>query len=428
MLDIREQRKIQTLEKAWLNCGILSTATTGHIDCLPISDVRNVENIDYAFAVDEDFEGKTSYIDTVATLETVDPVVIYTAEGTFENNRFEGTCTGANNQEHKVELMTMFADNVDLTVDGIPSNEKNGIDIFEKLNDIVDSIGYRDPDSVFLKHTHDEYNPYLDGHTKCFTKNQGKLNIGDGNVFAIRTIVDTNQFNFKDPSETKNLLQTEVAFTVTKPGPFKNVTQTILCKTINLNETQQTSSGDTQTVKVDQNGNLLGKVVGSNVITFDWTGTPCTKTDLVLQGSDGNNVIRFPNNMHFRICHKVTVLEGTILQIRPGAKIGIDAGGSIVIQKRAIVNVLELGKILIEGQIENNGTIYNDGTVTIDPRNDSNNGKIANNGTINNKDDGKIENKGTLNNNGTINNDGTIATVTGGITGNEVKGNTPDTI
>ena len=90
MVEIREQDKIVTLEKAWYNCGVLSTATTGKITCLPIYDVRNVENIDYAFAVDEDFKEKTSYIDTIASMETVDPITVKDAKGTFENNKFRG--------------------------------------------------------------------------------------------------------------------------------------------------------------------------------------------------------------------------------------------------------------------------------------------------------------------------------------------------
>ena len=58
MIEIRDQKQITSLTNAWRNCGVLSTATTGSIDCLPISDVRNVETIDFAFAVDDVFQGK----------------------------------------------------------------------------------------------------------------------------------------------------------------------------------------------------------------------------------------------------------------------------------------------------------------------------------------------------------------------------------
>ena len=45
MVEIRDQTEITSLENAWKNCGVLNTASTGDIKCLPISDVRNVQNI-----------------------------------------------------------------------------------------------------------------------------------------------------------------------------------------------------------------------------------------------------------------------------------------------------------------------------------------------------------------------------------------------
>ena len=79
MVEIRDQTKITSLQNAWYNCGVLNTASTGDSTCLPISDVRNVRNIDYAFAVDDACKGKKSYIDNVATMETVDPNIVENA-------------------------------------------------------------------------------------------------------------------------------------------------------------------------------------------------------------------------------------------------------------------------------------------------------------------------------------------------------------
>jgi hypothetical protein len=428
MIGIRDQTKIQTLENAWRNCGVLNKSSTGDIDCLPISDVRNVENIDYAFAVDEIFKGEKSYIDNVATLETVDPEIVTTAEGTLQNNQLVGTSTGAPGQENKTNLKTMFANNVDLTVNGDSSDRTNGEDIFNKLFKADEAIkGEGDgADTTLLRHTHQQYIAYLDGHTRCFSKNKGETTIGDGSVAAIKKEAGTNEFILDDETTTEDeskpkatgtgLLQTEVAFNVDDDGTTKN----ILSKTINANEQQLESRGDTQTVSVGS-GTLTGIKYLTNGITFSWDGTPCTNDDLLI---DSNAT--FPNNMHFRICHKITVTSGKTLTIGNGAKIGLDVGGSIVINSGAKVNVKKGGKILIEGTIVNNGTITNNGgTITIDPLADDDIGTITNNGTIDNNEGGIITINGTIANNGTINNEGTINTVKDGIDGNPVQGNKP---
>ena len=194
-----------------------------------------------------------------------------------------------------------------------------------------------------------------------FLKTQGTTSIGDGSVAAIQKQAYTNEISLETLTETtEGFLQTEVAFSVTDE---EDDTKIILSKTINLNESQIESSGDTQDVSV-KTGFLTGKLVSSNKITFSWDGTPCSKEDFEIP-SDST----FPNNMHFRVCHKITVKEGVKLTIGPGAKIGLDEGGSIVIENGANVNVETGGKILIEGTITNDGTITNNGgTITIDPR------------------------------------------------------------
>lgn len=416
MVEIRDQTKITSLQNAWYNCGVLNTASTGDSTCLPISDVRNVKNINYAFAVDDDFKGKKSYIDNVATMETVDPNIVENAVGTLENNQLFGTSTGAKGEENRTNLKTMFAKNVDLTINDESFDKINGQDIFNKLKNALDG----EEDATFITHTHQQYIPYLDGHTKCFPKTQGTTTIGTGQVAAINKKADTNEFYFDKtlPKATDTgLLQTEVEFKVDENSTTKH----ILSKTINLNEEQQESRGDTQSVSVNtETGNLTGIDTLKDAITFSWDGTPCTKQDLIIESS---NAI-FPNNMHFRICHEIKVKSGTTLPIGPGAKIGLDKGGSIVIESGASVNVETGGEILIEGTIANNGTITNNGgTITIDPRDDKNKGTITNKGAITNK--GTIINNSTIDNNGTIKNDGIINTVKDGINGNPVDGKQP---
>lgn len=418
MLEIRDQTKITFLQNAWYNCGVLNTATTGDIDCLPISDVRNVENINYAFAVDDIFEGKKSYIDTVASMETVDPSIVQNAVGTFENNQFEGTSKGASGEENKTNLKTMFANNVDLTVNGIPSDVKNGEDIFEKLQNVVDHNDTTDPPLIPPIHKHERYFPYLDGHTTCFTKSQGTTTIGDGNVAAVNTSANTNEFSIGTPNNTGGeLLQTEVAFTVVQDGE----TKTILSKTINENYSDQAAFGDTQTVGVDtDSGDLKGEAdnsVTTGDFQFDWDGTPSTKKDLTL--SQNNKPLNIPNNTSFRVSHKITVESGTTFTVQPGASVEIASGGSIVVESGATVNVETGGKIKNEGRIENDGAIENFGTIINNFGIIDNGGTITNNGTITNDapiiaiaitNSGKITNNGTITSYSIIKNnkDGTI--------------------
>ena len=394
MVEIRDQTKITSLENAWKNCGVLNIASKGDSTCLPISDVRNVQYINYAFAVDDDFQGKKSYIDNVATMETVDPSVITDAIGTLQNNQLVGTSTGASGEENRTNLKTMFANNVDLTVDGIPSDEKNGNEIFEKLYDALEG----DADTTILRHNHVRYFPYLDGHTTCFTKGQGTTTIGDGNVAAVNTSAITNEFSTGTPNTTGvELLQTEVAFSVID----EDSTKTILSKTINENYSDQVAFGDTQSVGVSGSGNLTGgqsNSVSSGAYTLSWDGIPCTKRDITY-GSLSGKSLEIPNNMNFRICHKVTISSGTTYNVQPGAKVEIAPGGSIVVQSGATVTIASDGYIDVKSEA-----------------------------TVNVETGGTITNIGTIDNNGTINNNGTIETVTSGITGNSVQGNTPVTI
>ena len=449
MIGIRDQTKIQTLENAWRNCGVLNTSSTGDSVCLPISDVRNVSNINYAFAVDGidsdevrlglgNFKGKNSYIDNVATMETVDPNVVKTAVGTFQNNQFRGTSTGASGEENRTNLITMFANNVDLTVNGDSSDKTNGKDIFTKLFDADQAIKAEEgADTTTLTHTHKQYIAYLDGHTTCFSKNQGGTTIGDGTVAAMEKKDNTNVFIFDDettPDESKptatgtGLLQTEVAFEVVdQDGTNKN----ILSKTINVNKIQLASRGDTQTVSVGT-GTLTGIRYLRDGITFSWDGTPCTSRDILI-----NSTATFPNNMHFRICHQITVEKDSTLTIGPGAKIGLardkatNRVGSLLVESGATVNIESGGKILIEGPITNNGTINNSGTITIDPLADDYTGTITNNGTINNNNGGIIDNNGEIDNsNGsTMTNYSTINNKKGGkIVNNGVIANSITTV
>mgnify|MGYP000639830331 CR=1 FL=1 len=401
MVEIKDQTKIETLENAWYNCGILSTATTENTTSLPISDVRNVININYAFAIDEDFRGKKSYIDNVATMETVDPDVIDSAKGTFQNNQLVGTSTGANGEENRTNLKTMFANNVDLTVDGIPSDVKNGKVIFEKLSEIVFNKLDTDDDSVIYNHV--QYFPYLDGHTTCFSKNQGTTTIGTGNVLAVSTSAITNKFYFNDETLTETgdgLLQTEVAFSVTNG---EGDTKTILSKITNDKEEKTFSSGNIQTVKVDTNGNFQGNEsdsISTDVFTLSWDGTPCTNGDMNFKNLS-NKLSELPNNMNFRVSHKLTIKSGTTFTVQPGAIVEIASGGSIVVESGATVNIKE-------GIVN----IKDGGVITVE-------------GTLNNNFLGIIANNGTITNSGTITNNGTIKTVKDGINGNPVDGNQP---
>ena len=399
MIEIRDQKQITSLTNAWRNCGVLSTATTGSIDCLPISDVRNVETIDFAFAVDDVFQGKNSYIDNVGSMETVDPGVVTNAVSTFQNNQFKGTSTGAPGSGGRTDLKNMFANNLDLTVDGIPSDEINGKDIFEKLSNIV----FNTPSTAnnYEIHNHVRYFPYLDGHTTCFSKNQGTTTIGKGNVAAINTSAITNEFSIGTITGGGLLLQTEVAFSVTNDGN----TETILSKTKNDKKEPTVATGDTQSVGVSGSGDLTGgqsNSVSTGAYTLSWDGIPCTKKDITYESLSGNP-LELPNNMNFKICHQVTINSGTKFNAKPGTSIRIETGGSLVIESGATANI--------------------EGTLTI-----TGSGTITNNGKINNEEDATIKNNGTITNNGTIDNDGTIETVTSGITGNSVQGNTPVTI
>ena len=415
MVEIRDQTKITSLENAWKNCGVLNTASTGDIKCLPISDVRNVQNINYAFAVDEIFKGKKSYIDNVATMETVDPEIVTKALGTFEYNQFKGTSTGASGEENKTNLKTMFANNLDLTVDGETSDNLNGEDIFDKLYNAVNPDDIKNLETPgFVTHTHVRYFPYLDGHTTCFSKNQGTTTIGTGKVAVVKTSAITNEFYFDKPEATETttgFLQTEVAF---KVGD-----ETILSKTINESDSDQTAFGDTQIVSVDaDSGGLKGDAdnsVTTGAFQLGWDGTACTKKEITLS-QNGKKPLEIPNNMKFKVCNKVTVKKETTFNVEPGANIQIESGGSIVVGRGAVVNVKGTINILAGGKIDNKG-----GTINI-----LKGGKIENGGTITNEYDetdgvfvgGKIENYGTITNeyDGTINNEsGSTFTNTGRI-------------
>lgn len=371
MVEIRDQLKITSLKHAWENCGVFNEIANSSNDCLPISDVRNVLYIDHAFAVDEIFKGKKSYIDNVATMETVDPKIINSARETFKNNLLKGT--------DKSNLRTMFADNLDLTIDTIPNDVSNGKNIFDKLSSLINLTDDTETDEeVNFTHTHVRYFPYLDGHTKCFTNSQGKTNIGNGNVAVVNTSSVTNYFYYNKSLTSTNdgFLQTETAFTVNSKVLLYKSTDTFI-------EGIKTTVGNTKTITIGQGAffNNSGFETRTNFYTLSWDGTPCTATNFGLV-----NVCEVPNNLIFKVCHTVTIRRDATLNVNSGASVYIESSGSIVIEEGGTVNI--------------HGRIFNGG------------GKIDNNGTINNKSTGEISNKSadTVNNNddvGIINNNST---------------------
>ena len=139
---------VKSLNFAYENAGVLNdTNTLIGIENVKLSDgiipltgnasTIDTEQLDCAFAVDDVFEGSRGYIDPMDQLEGLDPNVDISAIGTFENNPFVGTSTGAQGEENVVNLKNMLANNLDLEKDGESFNELNGEDIFQKLHSSV---------------------------------------------------------------------------------------------------------------------------------------------------------------------------------------------------------------------------------------------------------------------------------------------------
>lgn len=400
---------VKSLICAYKNTGVLDTnllsdpvAGLAMIanDITKLRRVNNdTENLDCAFAVDEVFKGASSYIDSMDNLEDLDPSVVFSAVGAFENNEFVGTSTGAEGEENVVNLKNMLANNLDLNKNGESSDVMNGNDIFDKFFDAVS--GNSDTDDNFITHAQDNIFAFMDGHTQRLSGAIRK-HIGTGEVAANKTTSTTEKIYFDgtEPTDTSaGSLQTEVAFTVLVDGE----TKTILSKTTDEKENEdQTAFGETDTVSVDANsGNLKGssddESVAIDSFQFDWDGIPCSKVDLTL--SQKNKPLNIPNNTSFRVCHEVTIKSGTTFIVQPGAKVEIASGGSIVVESGAtvninegIVNIAEGGVITVEGTLNNNflGIIKNNGTI-------NSSGTFNNNSLINNNADGDVTDAGTVN-------------------------------
>ena len=374
---------VKSLNFAYENAGVLNdTNTLIGIENVKLSDgiipltgnasTIDTEQLDCAFAVDDVFEGSRGYIDPMDQLEGLDPNVDISAIGTFENNPFVGTSTGAQGEENVVNLKNMLANNLDLEKDGESFDELNGEDIFQKLHSSV----FESDDVVggFKAHEHTTLNTVLDGHT--FTGNTRKKHIGTGEVALkkINTITERIYSTGTDLTEVeKGSLQTKVAFTVLTD---EDETKTILSQTIDEQVDLEISVGNTDTVGIDANGKFKGTNNAIQGVKFDWDGTACITENRTFSGKSLN----IPNNLPFRVCAEVTI-RGK-MSVKPGARVEIAPGGSIVVESGASV-IIEKGATVItyakEGD-KNEGTITNNGTI-------DNNGIITNDGTIYSVDD-----------------------------------------
>jgi len=428
---------VKSLNCAYKNTGVLNTTTSLSADTeglamlandfalLGVAGINDTENLDCAFAVDDVFKGLPSYIDHMGQLEDLDPSVLISGVGAFENNQFVGTSTGAKGEENVVNAKNFLANNLDLKKDGESFDELNGEDIFQKLylsvnNDTEDNfVG-------FTTHGHTAVKTALDGHTN--TGNTGKKHVGTGEVAVEKKTASTERYysDGTQPTETEEgSLQTEVAFTVSTDEEvlIDEETKTILSQTIDEQVDLEISVGDTDTVGMDANGKFKGTNNATQGVKFDWDGTACITENRTFSGKSLN----IPNNLPLRVCAEV-IIKGN-MTVQPGAIVEIASGGSIVVESGAtvnidegIVNIAEGGVITVEGTLNNNflGIINNSGTI-------NSKGKINNISLINNNADGEFiwdirftsqersGNVGTINQTGGVfnNNSGAIINNTG---------------